>query len=98
MTQKIEMRTRKDIAKFLPKAIKIALASYRLFSVKTLKKDSAEFKKHHDACKVAISHIQLLIKLAQWADLPDPSIEDENGHKVLLELIENAKSEMDGQG
>lgn len=56
---------------------------------------SAEFKIHHDACKVALAHIELLVKLARWADLPDPAVEGENHHRVLQTLIEQAKGEID---
>ncbi len=94
----IEARTRKDIAAFLPHAIQTALQSYQDFSEeqatdpKTSK--AKQFKDHHDACKVAIAHIELLIKLARWADLPDPTVENEVQQALLQSLIEKGRSEL----
>ena len=94
------MRSRKQIAEFLPEALNTAIASYQLFSEdedsEKLKQEPTKFKAHHDACKVAIAHIQLLIKLAEWADLPDPSIEGEVERKDLLALINSAQGEING--
>lgn len=95
----LEEQTRRDIAAFLPEAIETALQSYRLFSLEQATKhdtdDATEFKKHHDACKVAIAHIKLLIDLAKWADLPDPKLEDEENNRHLVSLLTNAQSELD---
>lgn len=97
------MRTR--IAKFLPRALETALLSYHEFAEEQAtapdteeekKYDKAKtFKAHHDACKIALAHIQLLIDLARWADLPDPEIEDENAERTLRMLLENAAAEVD---
>lgn len=89
----IEMRFREAIAEFLPRAIESALMSYEQFSLdhSTSNKsfETSDFKAHHDACKVAIAHIELLIKLARWADLPDPKLEDEDKQRMLQTIIEN---------
>lgn len=66
----IEQGMRVRIARFLPKALEIALAAYKFSSVQK-DKDGGAMKKHQDACKVAIAHVQLLIKLAQWVDGPE---------------------------
>ncbi|MBK9584396.1 MAG: hypothetical protein KA099_03080 [Alphaproteobacteria bacterium] len=97
------MRTR--IAKFLPHALETALLSYHEFAEEQATAPDSEeektddkaktFKAHHDACKVALAHIQLLIDLARWADLPDPEIEDENADRTLRMLLENAEAEVD---
>lgn len=95
---KIESRTRDDIAAFLPKAIRSALQSYQGFSeeqsTNPKQSDAKNFKDHHDACKVAIAHIELLIKLAQWADLPPPELDDENAQAKMQMLIECANTEL----
>ena len=93
---KIEMRSRKQIAEFLPEALSTAIASYQLFSEKADLEEPKDFKLHHDACKVAIAHIELLIKLASWADLPDPSIEGEVAREELCALIQSAQVEING--
>ncbi len=100
---KIEIKTRKDIAAFLPGAIQSALTSYIAFSEEEASAPSYEqeknakaklFKDHHDACKVAVAHIKLLIELAKWADLPDPEIEDNEEYAQLLDAIKKAKIEL----
>ena len=62
--QKMEGQSKAEIAKALPCAIKTALASYQRFAADEDIGDAKEFKAHHDACKVAIAHIELLLKLA----------------------------------
>lgn len=94
MTQKIEGDTRARIAAFLPDAIAKALTSYQLFLEEGAHNDAKEFKAHHEACKVAIAHVELLIKLAQWADLPDPVAEDVNQQKMLKAVMGEAMKEL----
>jgi hypothetical protein len=43
---------------------------------------------------VAISHIELLIKLARWADLPDEGAEDHNQQIILAEMMASAEEEL----
>lgn len=91
---KIEQRMREDIATFLPNAIQSALKSYQSFSEEEAADPKVtkakNFKDHHDACKVAIAHIELLIKLAKWADIPPPEMDDEVQQAVLQSIIDNA--------
>ncbi len=96
MTYKIEARTRKQIAEFLPNAIRVSIASYRVFSGKEKSNNPKDFKEHHGACKTAIAHIELLLKLAKLADLPDEQFDNQNNHNVLLDLIESAQGELGG--
>lgn len=92
----IESGMRERIAEFLPRAVEAALASYQDFSEKEDVDDAKDFKAHHDACKVAIAHIELLIKLARWADLPDPQVEGEDNRKIMISLVDAATREIDG--
>ena len=75
MNDRIEDATRVQVASFLPAAIEKALASYHVFSDQDIPDDAKGFSAHHSACKVAIAHVELLLKLARWADvesgLPD---------------------------
>ena len=91
---KVEARSRKDIADFLPRAIERAIKSYDDFSKKEKSEQAKNFKEHHDACKVAVAHIELLIKLAKWADLPDPDMEAEMSQNNLAAMILSARAEM----
>lgn len=96
MNTKIEDLSRVQIAGFLPDAIRTALNSYQKFSKKNVGDEEKDFKDHHTACKVAISHIDLLLKLARWADLPDSEIEGQNHQRVLAAAIEEAEKELKG--
>ncbi len=87
----IDKGTRERIAKFLPKALETALSSYRNFSRAKPESGAEHFKKHHDACKVALAHIELLLKLAGRLHLPDSEITDEITQQQLMEIIESGK-------
>ncbi len=89
---KIENTTREQIAEFLPKAIELAVKSYKDFMVETVPKK--EFETHHKSAKVAISHIELLIKLAKWADLPDKNVEGDKDAEILAGLMATAEAEL----
>lgn len=94
MTIKIEQQSRVQIAAFLPDAIRMALNSYQKFSYAFHDESDKSFKDHHTACKVAISHIDLLLKLARWADLPDSTVVDRNQQRVLMAAIAEAEREL----
>ncbi len=90
--------TRTRMAEFLPDAIERAIESYRHFlavgpaEIKGKEDPAKNFKSHHDACKVAIAHIDLLIKLAQSiAALKDV---DAQKQKELLAAVKKANSEL----
>jgi len=95
----IEQGMRQDIAVFLPDAMKTAIQSYIRFSEDEATIPDNEytpktFKEHHDACKVCIAHIELLIKLAKWADIPPPELEGELENAIMQSIIENAQAEL----
>jgi hypothetical protein len=99
MTIKIEEASRQQIAVFLPDAIAKAIASYHRFMDKTVNEEKAkEFAEHHNACKVAIAHIELLLKLARWADLPDATGSDHNRQiAAMMREAENKLAEYRGE-
>lgn len=74
---------RAKIACHLPKAFDAAICSYQSFYDTALYDDAKSFSAHHSACKAAIAHLQLLIKLADWVEADTP--EDD------LELFQSAK-------
>ena len=94
----IESRMREHIALFLPGAMQAAIMSYQNFLEGEATSGDAQtaksFRDHHDACKVAIAHIDLLIKLAKWADIPPPELQDANQQKILQTMIESAQDEL----
>ncbi|MAF98072.1 MAG: hypothetical protein CMH26_05490 [Micavibrio sp.] len=72
----IEAKMRDDIAAFLPAAIEVAILSYQRFAEEEASAITAlkakEFKLHHDACKMALAHIELLLKLVSIAGIEPP--------------------------
>lgn len=97
----IEHATREQIAEFLPEAIRLAVSSYRQFmkTEEDLDKDAnivkREFAIHHKEAKIAISHIELLIKLAKWADLPDKAVIGDAEASYLQGLMSKAEAEIE---
>jgi hypothetical protein len=95
MTPQIEQDTRAQIADFLPDAIATALKSYKNFYDSEVVFETAkDFSAHHAACKAAIAHIELLIKLARWADLPDGMQEADKDMQLAL-LLASAQTELE---
>jgi hypothetical protein len=80
---------RAKIAESLPHAIDFALQSYRTFYAKNTYTDAKDFSSHHAACKTAIAHIELLLKLASWAKLPAEDTDD-----GLTALLSDAEAEL----
>lgn len=91
MPQSIEDQTRKRVSEFLPEAIRKTLDSYHEFVGSEINNDAREFSAHHSACKVAIAHLELLLKLARWADVPDQKQDDS---QVLVDLMREAQAEL----
>lgn len=88
--------TRKQIARFLPDALAKALTSYREFTERDdlSKEGSKNFSLHHTACKAALAHIELLLKLAKWAHLPDAAAADHNQQILISTLMQEASAEI----
>lgn len=86
--------TKQQIASFLPQAIEKSLTSYYLFMEQDVPDDAKGFSAHHGAAKVAIAHIELLLKLAHWANLPDEAIEDQQNADELSIMITQAQAEL----
>ena len=84
-------QSKSEIAKALPRAIKTALTSYQRFTAAEEIEDAKSFKAHHDACKVAIAHIDLLIKLAEWVSVGAETNQDESDDALMSRMIESAR-------
>jgi hypothetical protein len=91
----IENMSRQQIASFLPDAIAKALTSYHEFAERNIVINQAKaFSEHHSACKVAVAHIELLIKLARWADLPHIEAGKPNEQVMLAAMMQEAEEEL----
>lgn len=93
MTETVKEETRERIAGFLPDALDIALQSYHSFARSEIPDDAKGFSSHHNACKIAIAHIELLLKLAKWAHLPDDNVVNEDHQRRLVTMLEDAQAE-----
>ncbi len=89
----IHADTRQQIIQFLPDALKTALDSYHRFSAGEIPEDSKGFSAHHNACKVAIAHIELLLKLAGWA-FQNTKNSDDQTYKELQTMLQCAEAEL----
>ena len=94
MNQSIEDTSRAQIASFLPDAIAKALTSYHKFMDAPHESEAKAFSAHHGACKAAIAHIELLLKLARWADLPDARTGSSNEQIMLAAMVQEAEEEL----
>ncbi len=95
MAENLTGAARTRVASFLSDAMAKALDSYHDFADQAPPTtDAKTFAAHHSACKVAIAHIELLIKLARWADLPDPKAEDHHKQIALAAVVKEAEDEL----
>lgn len=98
MKPEIDDRTRDQIARFLPDALAKALASYQQFIRWDDDPETAkQFNDHHNACKVAIAHIELLLKLATAVNLPDPKAQNGHAQIALANLMQEVNEEVKAQ-
>lgn len=94
MTLSLEKEARARIAAFLPQAINKALDSYHDFMRQDVVfEDAKSFGAHHTAAKVAIAHVELLIKLSKASDLFG-EINSEDEKKRLAEVTAQAEAEL----
>jgi hypothetical protein len=87
-SKKMITKSRDDIARFLPEALEKAFQSYHHFMGQDVPEDAKGFGAHHTAAKVAIAHIELLMKLAALANLTDA-----DDHPELQDIIQHAQDE-----
>ncbi|MGZ9109335.1 MAG: hypothetical protein ACXW4B_11015 [Micavibrio sp.] len=96
MTIKFEDYARSEITAILEETIEKAVASYYCYAKKDLKEENAkDVTEYHKSCKVAAAHLDLLIKLARWADKTGTS-EDPNIDEAQ-KLFETYKEQHAGQ-
>lgn len=95
--------TRARIADLLPQALEASLDSYHKFVTSQIDAQATkDFSAHHTAAKVALAHIQLLIKLASMIDVPGK--DDPNSdlmlmmNKAMIELGNFTEAELIGEG
>lgn len=87
-----------QVAEFLPDAIAKSLKSYRNFSNKKEPADAKAFAEFHKACKVALGHIELLVKLAKSLNSRGQQPPDSHSQADLAALVAEAEAELRGYG
>lgn len=90
-TPRLDDGARERIAEFFPDALRKALDSYQEFMEGMPPAEAKDFKDHHIAAKVAIAHIELLIKLGQWAQLAGEGAAEA---ELLASLMHEAEAEV----
>ena len=77
-----------EVGKELHPALEKALTDYLVFSKAPAPTDTKEFNAYHTACKAALLHVALLVKLTQKETPSETIIPDISG------LLEQAKKEL----
>jgi hypothetical protein len=95
MTASISEICRQQAAHFLPDAFQKALNSYQAFMNQEIPTDKVKtFSDHHNAGKIAIAHLKLLLLFAREIDLPDPKAGNHNDQILLAAVIQEAEEEL----
>lgn len=86
MTKKTSLSD--DVVPCLERAIAKALESYHCFMEQDAPEDAKGFSAHHNAAKVAIAHVELLLKIAKAAKKKAPQGQLETDLKKLISKAE----------
>jgi len=79
---------RTDLHRKLPKLVFEALVTYQRFSAGPPPEDAKAFTAYQTACRAALAHLHLLVKLADFTSAGANDAEDQD----LNELIEAART------
>lgn len=93
---------RANLSARLPALIGNAVAAYEQLAVVDPAQQAKDAAKHHAACRAALSHLDLLAKLARWAEGRDQTevlveTEDED-HDSLVARARAALEDLDDTG
>ena len=85
-----------QIAAVLPDAMQVALTSYQCFTAEERLTSAKDFKDHHAACKPAIAHIELLLKLADFLEAQEASGTAETlNYEAMHAMVQKAQAAVD---
>lgn len=84
---------RKDLAGRLPGRLRGLLAEYEAFTgTPAPPEDAKSYAAHHAACKAALQHADMLVKLLRWAEGAPEAVEgDGEGGGELSRLLARAR-------
>ena len=84
---------RLKIAAVMERALDTALDSYEAFLAQEVDPEPKAFGAHHTACKAAIIHIELLLKMIRSIEAETPQTTQSN-HTDIETLLSKAKAEL----
>lgn len=84
-----------DILDQCVESMKTALNSYRSLIADLQYLDLKAFAATQNACRAVIAHIQLLVRLSEWADGTSIMLDDDVMNQDLLALIKDADTFVD---
>ena len=84
-----------DLSESLKSALFQAVRSYEVFKQAEIPQDAKGFTAYHNACKSALTHIALLMKLIQGSSVEAPSSEPDWLSAARLALNEETEETRD---
>ncbi|OAN50152.1 hypothetical protein A6A04_01710 [Paramagnetospirillum marisnigri] len=85
---------RQKLAISLPGRIQAAVAGYEIFVASEPPVEAKGFAAWHAAAKSALAHVDLLVKLARWAEGGDEA-EDADGNGGIDRMLSQARAALD---
>ncbi|WP_142849968.1 hypothetical protein [Telmatospirillum sp. J64-1] len=79
----------------LARRLEQAAASYDDFAAQEAPLDAKGFAAHHAACRAALAHLDLLVKLARWAALSGGEAAGGGGESEAESLLAQARAALD---
>jgi hypothetical protein len=93
MSEAIIEEMRGDVIQRLPRLLEKAMVAYTALSLSEAPENAKEFAAFQANCRAALTHVHLLIKLAEWArkaDQPKASGELSDSIEALISEAEAA--------
>ncbi len=87
---------RKDLAGRLAPFIHKAFTDYGAFAAIAMPETAKDFATHQAACRAALAHIDLLLKLARWTETGDGDTPSPHGATDIEGLIAKARDALGG--
>ena len=79
---------KQELNAFLPSRICEVMNSYDAFAASDIPADAKGFAAYHGACKAALAHVEVLLKIAKWSE---ESASEQNPSGGIAELLAEAK-------
>lgn len=91
---------RSGLSRALPARIRATLDTYEAFAAGDAPDEAKGYAAHHAACKAALQHAEMLVKLLRWAeDAPETgaAAEADDLERLLARAREAVADEEDGE-